>query len=241
MKCKNRFHLGFWGSLACHAIIAILLAAAGMFDMGRPPDAILEVAIIGGGGGGGAKARAVQAPAAQPRETPPVKPALPDDIVEKKEAIEEKPQPPEPVAQPEPVPADTAAAGSQGGETGEPGDSSGAAGQGSGDGSGSAGEGAGAGNGIGNPAVPPRIIYHREPVYPSSARNREIEGTTMVRLLIGAAGAVEASSVEKSSGSRELDAAAVKALKEWRFVPAKDSFGRSMRCYVYIPVNFHLR
>lgn len=251
MKSKNRFYISFGGSVACHVLIVILLAAAGLFAVSRPPDSLIQVAIVGGGGGGsggGTRASAVQAPIPQPREIPPVKPVLPDDIVENKEEIQEKTLPVlKAVPALEPVRAEAAAAAIQGGGSGEPGEGRGlGSGNGSGNGNGGgtgdgAGEGSGPGSGIGSPAVPPRIIYHRKPAYPNSARNREIEGTTVVRLLISTAGNVEVSSVEKSSGSQELDAAATNALQEWKFVSAKDRYGRNMRCYVFIPIKFRLR
>ena len=138
-------------------------------------------------------------------------------------------------------------------------------GQGPGSGSGSggghgAGEGTGIGDGIGSgvgtgsgggyagggtttvsPAIPPRLISHQEPSYPSSARSAGIEGTTTVRMLVGADGGVDEVTVDGSSGSDALDAAAVSACYKWSFNPAKNGMGQAISCYIYVPITFRLR
>lgn len=137
-------------------------------------------------------------------------------------------------------------------------------GPGSGSGSGG-GHGAGVGTGIGDgtgpgigtgsgggyatgsgvvtesPAIPPRLVAHRQPVYPGSARSAGVEGTTTVRMLIGADGEVEEAVVSVSSGSDALDDAAVSACYKWEFTPAKNGIGQSIRCYTYVPISFRLR
>ena len=133
-------------------------------------------------------------------------------------------------------------------------------GQGPGSGSGSggghgAGEGTGMGDGIGSgvgtgngggtttvaPAIPPRLISHQEPNYPSSARSAGIEGTTTVRMLVAADGSVDEVTVDGSSGSDALDAAAVSACYKWSFIPAKNGMGQAISCYVYKPITFRMR
>ena len=47
-------------------------------------------------------------------------------------------------------------------------------------------------------------------------------------------------SIENSSGYELLDDAAIKGVRRWRFVPAKNG-GRAVRARVRIPVEFNLR
>jgi len=126
--------------------------------------------------------------------------------------------------------------------TNNDGNGSGGSGSGSGGGDGS-GQGTGQGDdqGAGSPVVPPRLISRVEPIYPSTARRNEVEGTTRVRLLVSADGSVESVGVSQSSGSDLLDSAAVEAANQWGFTPAKDERGKAVRCYVSLPVTFRLR
>jgi len=61
------------------------------------------------------------------------------------------------------------------------------------------------------------------PDYPARAAREGIAGTTMLALLVGADGRVSASRIERSSGSRDLDRAAVNALSLCRFKPATNN------------------
>lgn len=58
------------------------------------------------------------------------------------------------------------------------------------------------------------------PDYPARAAREGISGTTLLSLLVGADGRVSASRIERSSGSRDLDRAAVNALSLCAFKPA---------------------
>ena len=55
------------------------------------------------------------------------------------------------------------------------------------------------------------------PEYPSLARRRGIEGVVEIRVCVDAGGSVIECAVAVSSGSRLLDAAAMKAVARWRF------------------------
>lgn len=90
--------------------------------------------------------------------------------------------------------------------------------------------------------TPVRIIYRCEPGYPETARIRGSEGTVRLRAVVGSGGLVEAVRVVASSGSADLDAAAVEAVRGWRFAPAVDRLtGRPVSSYVVVPVVFKLR
>jgi protein TonB len=58
------------------------------------------------------------------------------------------------------------------------------------------------------------------PTYPARAVRDGESGTTMLALLVGADGRVTSARVQHSSGSRELDRAALQALSLCKFKPA---------------------
>jgi len=58
------------------------------------------------------------------------------------------------------------------------------------------------------------------PDYPAAAARRGDSGTTMLALLVGADGRVSSARIERSSGSRDLDRAAINALSLCTFKPA---------------------
>lgn len=114
-------------------------------------------------------------------------------------------------------------------------------GSGAGEGSG-AGSGSGGGYGAGRDIIPPGILSRREPAYPEQARRNGVEGTVVLRIEILENGHAGNISVYRSSGSEQLDEAAVDAVQRWRFVPAKvRRTGQSIACQTTMPVVFRLR
>ncbi len=87
---------------------------------------------------------------------------------------------------------------------------------------------------------PPGYMYNPKPRYPRDARRRGEEGNVMLLVDVLPNGRVGEISVESSSGHRLLDDAAVKAVRRWRFEPAKKT-GRPVQAQVRIPVEFNLR
>ena len=61
------------------------------------------------------------------------------------------------------------------------------------------------------------------PAYPAAAARNGDTGTTTLALLVGTDGRVSSAKVQNSSGSRELDRAAVSALSLCRFKPAMNN------------------
>lgn len=243
----KRLGKGVAVALAVHVLLAALLGLFGYRFAQRPPQ-ILEVT-LSGGGGGGAKASQPQLPQPPQAEQPdePVVPPDPDAIVEQRKEPQRK-QPPRQTrpSAPAAAPRESSAAAAGEGEDGEASSGKGAgSGEGSGEGSGSgggsgSGSGQGTGAGAGAPATPPYLLSSVEPRYPAAARNREIEGTVYVKMLVSAGGGVESAAVARSSGSSALDGAAVEAVYRWRFSPAKDVGGAPVRCYITVPVHFKL-
>lgn len=92
------------------------------------------------------------------------------------------------------------------------------------------------------PLDPPRILAQTEPVYPDSARQSGLEGRVLVRIEILINGLPGEVSVQQSSGSEVLDAAALSAVRRWRFVPAQErQSGRAVISYTTVPIVFKLR
>jgi TonB family protein len=72
-----------------------------------------------------------------------------------------------------------------------------------------------------------------QPDYPLAARQNRIQGSGIFRLVLTKDGQVDSIQVIKSTGSKLLDDAAEKALRQWRFKPG-------VMQAVQIPINFVL-
>ncbi|MBP9697168.1 MAG: energy transducer TonB, partial [Thermomonas sp.] len=78
------------------------------------------------------------------------------------------------------------------------------------------------------------------PKYPPEEQRSGIQGTTVLIVSIDPSGGVLDVEVEKSSGNRNLDRAAVAAARRWRFNPEVRD-GRKIASRVRVPVDFTLR
>ena len=78
---------------------------------------------------------------------------------------------------------------------------------------------------------------NRPPDYPAAALRRGDSGTVMVRVEVDAAGMPVDVSLDKRSGSRDLDRAAMDAVKRWRFQPAQRD-GQAIASSLVIPIDF---
>ncbi|MGH6820329.1 MAG: energy transducer TonB [Methylocella sp.] len=83
-------------------------------------------------------------------------------------------------------------------------------------------------------------LNNPKPVYPSIARRRYWEGLVLLRVLVTAQGHCGKVSVNRSSGHEALDESALKAVRKWRFVPAKRG-GVAQATWVTVPIEFELR
>ena len=79
----------------------------------------------------------------------------------------------------------------------------------------------------------------RAPDYPERALQAGIEGTVIVRAQVSPQGQAISVQVHQSSGHLSLDAAALKAVRTWEFIPAQRD-GQSIASIVQVPVNFNL-
>src|SRR5690606_667498 len=97
------------------------------------------------------------------------------------------------------------------------------------------------------PAAPTTTIPDREaapltrvePEYPVAAYRRREEGTVLVAVLVSARGQPSELRVARRSGSRELDQAALEAVRQWTFEPAVRD-GKPVESEVQVPVGFRI-
>jgi protein TonB len=77
------------------------------------------------------------------------------------------------------------------------------------------------------------------PRYPETARENGWEGVVMLSVSVGAGGEALSVSISKSSGHGLLDAAAVDAVRRWRFEPARRA-GVPIAATALVPIRFRL-
>ena len=78
------------------------------------------------------------------------------------------------------------------------------------------------------------------PEYPPAAMRSGDQGTVLVRVEVGADGVPTSVEVAQRSGSRDLDRAAVNAVRQWRFQPAQRD-GQAVAGAVTVPIDFKMR
>lgn len=77
------------------------------------------------------------------------------------------------------------------------------------------------------------------PEYPRLSQRAGEEGKVLMKVLVSAEGRPESVDVISSSGFERLDKAAVNAVKQWRFEPARKG-GKALSAYVNVPLSFSL-
>jgi len=87
--------------------------------------------------------------------------------------------------------------------------------------------------------VPPRILERVVPDYPELCRQAGIKGLVVVEFVIDTAGVVRDAAVLESSGNSLLDAAAVAAVRGFRFTPGYQ-LDRPVPVRAKLPFNFRL-
>jgi protein TonB len=82
-------------------------------------------------------------------------------------------------------------------------------------------------------------LHNTPPPYPAPARRLRLEGTATIRVLVGTDGRPRSVRLEKSSGVAILDEAALKAVRGWTFVAARQG-SDPVAAEVNVPVRFRL-
>jgi protein TonB len=95
-----------------------------------------------------------------------------------------------------------------------------------------------------DPVTPPRydasFLKNPPPVYPATARRNHEQGTVLLRVRVSGAGAALEVLLEHTSGSAQLDGAALDAVRHWRFLPARRG-ADPVEAWVLVPIEFALR
>lgn len=90
------------------------------------------------------------------------------------------------------------------------------------------------------PDASPRYRSAPRPDYPAASREDEEEGVVTVRVLVSETGEPLRVELERSSGHRRLDAAALSGVMRWSFHPATRE-ARAVEAWMQVPVRFVLR
>ncbi|RLB39870.1 MAG: hypothetical protein DRH12_10910 [Deltaproteobacteria bacterium] len=86
----------------------------------------------------------------------------------------------------------------------------------------------------------PAYLKNPPPPYPAIARRRGYQGTVILEVLVSKDGAVKDLRVFKSSGHKELDKTAMRAVKKWIFEPGKKG-STPIDMWVKVPIRFVLK
>lgn len=84
----------------------------------------------------------------------------------------------------------------------------------------------------------PRIIYRVAPVYSREAAKYNLAGNVRIKIKILKDSSIGKISLEGSSGYEILDNAALAAVRQWRFIPARDESGQSIESSILVPISF---
>jgi protein TonB len=82
--------------------------------------------------------------------------------------------------------------------------------------------------------------HNPKPEYPTLAKSREWQGKVLLRVKVTATGLSDEVEVDRSSGHDILDDAAIDAVKQWRFTPARRG-DTAIVSSVIVPIVFSLR
>ncbi|TXT37792.1 MAG: periplasmic protein TonB [Comamonadaceae bacterium] len=82
-------------------------------------------------------------------------------------------------------------------------------------------------------------LHNPSPNYPALSRRMREQGRVVVRVLIGVDGLAQKAEIRQSSGFERLDEAALKTVKNWRYVPGKRA-GVVEAMWFSVPINYVL-
>lgn len=84
-----------------------------------------------------------------------------------------------------------------------------------------------------------KYLNNPPPPYPTSAKERGIEGKVILEVLVSKDGLPLNVKIFSSSGSQLLDQSALETVNNWQFIPAKQ-FGQNIIAKVFVPIEFKL-
>ena len=85
--------------------------------------------------------------------------------------------------------------------------------------------------------TPPHAIYAPDPEYPATAVKEHVRGFVTLQMVVGVDGLPR--DIKAVRSDRELDAAAIDAVKKWKFSPATKD-GRPVPVVISVDVMFNI-
>jgi protein TonB len=202
--------------LGAHAAVLALIAAPSQLPRPQAPD-VIEAVLLTPNPPAAPSAPAPKPPQAKPRP-----------------AVDKRPTPPRPQPKPSisPAPAPTHAAPSPAAEApaSKPAPAPAAP---------AAPRAAAAEQPVEAPRADAAHLNNAAPPYPSLSRKLNEQGRVVLRIYILADGKVGELSIKQSSGYTRLDQAALEAVRNWRFIPAKRG-GEPIPYWYTQPISFSL-
>lgn len=89
------------------------------------------------------------------------------------------------------------------------------------------------------PRADAAYLKNPPPAYPKRLLHRGIEGSVLVRAQVRDDGSCSQVQLKESSGFRPFDDAALAAVRDWRFVPARQG-GETVVAWVDVPIEFRI-
>lgn len=87
--------------------------------------------------------------------------------------------------------------------------------------------------------APADYLKNPPPHYPENARRKKQQGTVLLNVLVAASGLPKSVAIDKSSGIGALDSAALEAVRQWKFIPARRG-SEIVEARVQVPIKFKL-
>lgn len=88
------------------------------------------------------------------------------------------------------------------------------------------------------PAHMPELVHKVLPAYPEAARQKHIQGMVTLDVTVDTEGRIASAKVKK--GVPGLNEAALAAVRQWTFKPARDGNGNAVSASFLVPLNFQL-
>jgi len=85
--------------------------------------------------------------------------------------------------------------------------------------------------------IDPNYLHRPDPVYPALSKRMREQGKVLLRVSLDAQGVVKDVTIQQSSDFARLDQAALEAVRQWRFIPAKRG-AESIAATVDVPIEF---
>ncbi len=90
-----------------------------------------------------------------------------------------------------------------------------------------------------DPVFNAAYLNNPAPYYPASAKRNGIQGKVLIDVVVKIDGTPATVQILRSSGSSDLDEAALDAVKQWKFIPARRG-GNLIQANAIVPVEFKI-